>query len=638
MAVRVKKSMKRAKAGAPPKPPEQSGGKNLFKGTNILVMILVGLLILGLAGFGIGNFGGNVRDIGSVGEEKISVDSYIEALRIELLSRSEETGSVVTIEELIESGGDREVMQRLVRGAAFSNESRRLGLSASDSNVLEVIASDRAFQGIDGNFDRDVYDFAIERSGYSAAEYDALIRREIVQGIIQNAIISAIAVNRSYAGTLANFAREERDFTWAAIRSEDVDPPALDADAVRAHYDRFPEPYTAPETRNITYVSLTPDMLAPLIEVSDEAVEALYEAEIDDYVSEERRSVERIVMPSEDEAARAKERLDLGDLDFDGLLAERGVAPIAAELGEIIRADLSEAAADAVFGTAELGVVGPVESELGPALFRVSGIIYARNILIDDVREELEARVSEEEARDRILQDLEAIEDLLAGGATLEELADETDMQLGMIALTDETFDGIAEYAVFRDVAFEAETLDFPELAELPDGGLFALRVDEVEPATLRPFDEVMEKVEEDWLAHETKRRMIEMAELALTTISGGATFEEAGLTAQEESQLRRIDFVGGAPSTLLEDVFAMDVGAARIVEGDAVIAVARLDDVIAPDRTSDEFEAYAENIRDVTSFEIARDAFSLFGDSIERKAGISIDSNIVEAIHAFWQ
>src|SRR5690606_18318589 len=87
------------------------------------------------------------------------------------------------------------------------------------------------------------------------------------------------------------------------------------------------------------------------------------------------------------------------------------------------------------------------------------------------------------------------IEDLLASGAGLEELADETPMELGTITLDAGSAEGPAAYDAFREAAMAAVEGDFPEMHRLGDGGVFALRLDEVRPAALRPLAEVRDEV-----------------------------------------------------------------------------------------------------------------------------------------------
>ncbi len=54
------------------------------RGKSTIVWILMGLLLLGLTGFGVTNFSGGTSDIGSVGDTKITVNDYARALRAEL--------------------------------------------------------------------------------------------------------------------------------------------------------------------------------------------------------------------------------------------------------------------------------------------------------------------------------------------------------------------------------------------------------------------------------------------------------------------------------------------------------------------------------------------------------------------------
>jgi hypothetical protein len=54
------------------------------KSSNIFVWILMGLLIVGLAGFGATNFGGTITSVGRVGDTEIEVNTYARALEQEL--------------------------------------------------------------------------------------------------------------------------------------------------------------------------------------------------------------------------------------------------------------------------------------------------------------------------------------------------------------------------------------------------------------------------------------------------------------------------------------------------------------------------------------------------------------------------
>ena len=56
-----------------------------------------------------------------------------------------------------ELGLDRAVLQRIMRDRALDHEATQMGLSIGDELVRDRILEIPAFQGIDGEFDRDGY-------------------------------------------------------------------------------------------------------------------------------------------------------------------------------------------------------------------------------------------------------------------------------------------------------------------------------------------------------------------------------------------------------------------------------------------------------------------------------------------------
>ncbi|MEZ5911881.1 MAG: SurA N-terminal domain-containing protein [Paracoccaceae bacterium] len=117
------------------------------KSANTLVWILMAMLILGLGGFGITNFGGGVTAIGSVGDREIAVNDYARALQQEMAAITQQTGQTLSMEQATAFGLDRVVRQRLVTEAALDNEAARVGLSVGDARLLQEITAMPAFQG-----------------------------------------------------------------------------------------------------------------------------------------------------------------------------------------------------------------------------------------------------------------------------------------------------------------------------------------------------------------------------------------------------------------------------------------------------------------------------------------------------------
>ena len=175
----------------------------------------------------------------------------------------------------------------------------------------------------------------MRRSNLSEREFEANIRAEISRTLVQGAAASAVQAPDIYVNTLLNYIGERRNFAWVLLSADDLAEPIpepTDAD-LRAFFEANEEDFMLPETRKITYVALTPDMLVDTVEVAEDELRQLYDERIDEYRLPERRLVERLVLGAAAEEAKA--RLDAGELTFDELVAERDLELSDIDLGDV---------------------------------------------------------------------------------------------------------------------------------------------------------------------------------------------------------------------------------------------------------------------------------------------------------------
>ncbi|MFP4328182.1 MAG: peptidyl-prolyl cis-trans isomerase [Paracoccaceae bacterium] len=604
-----------------------------------LVWILMGLLFVGLAGFGATNLTGNVRTIGSVGDEPISVDDYSRALQNEMRAIQAETGEPMSFRAALEAGLDREVLSTLVTTAALDHEAGRLGLSVGDATLAQQLRDISAFQGADGSFDREAYRFALENNGLTEAQFEADLRDETARRVLQGAILSGTPVPDAFTETLLGFVGEQRRLTWARLDRAALDEPLPEPDEaeLRAFHEENGDLFTRPETRQITYAWLTPDMILDTVEVDEEALRALYEDRADRYDQPERRLVERLVFSEEATAEEALARIEAGETDFEDLVEDRGLELADVDMGDVTRDDLDDAA-DGVFAADEGEVVGPLPSGVGPALFRVNTILAARSTPFDEVRDELRAELAADRARRVIETQAESFDDMLAGGATLEELAEDTEMRLDTIGWHSGMTDEIAAYEAFREAAREVEQDDYPEILQLDDGGIFALRLDEIRPPETRPFDEVEDEVARAWRQNELRDRLSARAEELIPQLSEGRNFDALGLDPIEAEGVLRSGFLPDAPEGLVETAFEMRSGEVRQVSDGDGVAILRLDEILPPDTDSEDITALRARIVDQAANGIAQDLFEIYARDIQARGGIEIDQQAIDAVHASFQ
>ena len=603
------------------------------------VWVILGLLFIGLAGFGATGLSGTVRTVGAVGDKPITTQSYARALQDELNQIQQQTGQRVSLPEAIAAGLDRQVISQLVTTRALDHEADTLGISVGDGNVADQLRQIPAFNGPDGNFDREAYRFALRNTGLSEAEFEAQLREDTARTLLQGAVLSGASMPASWTDALASYIGEERAFDWALLGEATLSAPltAPSEDDLRAFYDENIATYTRPEARRITYAWQTPAMILDTVEIDEESLRAEYAAREAEFNQPERRLVERLVFGNADAAAAAKARIDAGEITFDALVEERGLTLSDIDLGDVDRGELG-AAAEAVFATEPGAVTDPVESDLGPALFRVNAVLAAQETSF----EEAEPDLRDELAQDRAVRALEARLDqdqmLLAGGATLEELAEETGMELGEILWYPGVEDGPAAYEEFRNAAADVAEGDYPEVAQLGDGGLFALRLEEVLPAAPRPYAEVAEEVEADWRAEALRAALTAEAETLAERLRAGESMADLGLTPRSETGVNRGSFIDAGAPGLTAAAFEMEPGEVRILPAEGGVALIRLDGATVPAMDTEAMAQLRETLRTQAATSLAGDIYQALANDIRARAGIELDQAAINAVHASFQ
>ncbi len=605
--------------------------KNLSK---TFVWILMGLLMLGLAGFGATSLTGTVRTVATVGDEHVSVDEYFRELQREIRAIEAQTGQPMQISQAHEIGLDQLALSRLISTAALDNEVAQLGISIGDENLQDEIVQIPAFQGVDGTFDRETYRFQLEQVGLTDSEFESNLRKESARTLVQGAVMSGVEMPMALTQALSDYVLTRRSFTMATLASDVLETPVpAPTDAqVQAYYDENTERFTLPRTKQLTYAILSPDALLDAIEVPDEDLRRLYDQRADQYQQPERRLVERLVFPDEEAATQALAQFEVGT-SFEQLVRDRQLELSDVDLGDVTREDLGEAA-DAIFAAEIDDVVGPLPSTFGPALFRINGTLAANSVSFETAEPELRQELAANRARRMIEAQAEDINDLLAGGATLEELATETEMELGQIDWTRQSDQGVAAYDGFRSVAQAVQEGDFPEIEFLEDGSIFALRLDDTLPARPEPLDSARPAVIAAWTRDETAKALQQQAETVLTQLQGDGDFTATGLPFRVENAVTRTAFIGDAPVDFMEQIFEMELGEFRVIPGEGTALIVRLDEELPPAETEEQRlmqEALAAQMNQA----LAQNIFDIYVRDAQTRARPVVDQQALNAVQA---
>jgi len=603
--------------------------------SKFLVGIMLVAIMFGLAGFGVTNFGGRVQAVGEVGGVEIEVNQYARALTAGLQDLQQRVGQNISLDQARQFGLDTQVLGQLIAGAALENETKRIGLSVGDAEVQRQLLATQGFRGGNGQFDRSAYEFTLQRNNLTPQEYEADIRNQTAGALLQSAVTSGVAAPTAYSDVMLAYLGERRSFSWlqidAAALNEPVGDPA-EADLL-AYFDANPDNYVLPAAKSITYAWLTPDSVADKVEVSEDDLLALYAARDAEFNIPQRRLVERVAFATMSEAETAAASITDGSASFEDVVATRGLSLADVDLGAVARDALGNAG-DAAFALSEPGVTGAVDTALGPGILRVSAILAAQSTPFEDVRAQLQQEAAAENARRYVDDQIAEFDDLLAGGATLEELALETDMQLAQIDWVAGESDGIAADTRFVNAASLIAEGDFPEIETLNDGGIFALRLDALIAERPDSFANARAQVVTDWSAAALSDALQNQTDTLLAGLGTGA-LSGLGLPVSVETNVKRDAVYLGKPIGFLDTIFQMETGATASVASDRLVVIVQLNTIAGADPLDPDRDRLQQVILNDTAQTIGQDTLVAFSRALQLNAGISLNQSAISAVHA---
>ena len=600
--------------------------------SKIFVWILLGFLFVGLIGFGTGNLSGNVKTIGKIGDTDITVNQYVRTLQSELRNTSQQFGQQLTLQQLQAFGIQQRVLSRLVTDKLLENEATKLSLSVDDNTVRDNIISLNAFKGPDGAFNQDAYNYALENAGYTSAEFEEEIRAETARNILSQSILSGNTINNIQAELLAAFLLEARSFNIQVLTADSVEIIAeIPTDAeLQEFLDKNIEQYTVPESKMISYAILEPEMLTDGVPVDDGILKNIYEEKKNEYNKPEKRTIDRLSFLSTDEASSAISKIKNNDTNFDELSLERGLTEDDVAYGTFSKENLADASEE-IFSAQSGEIVGPVETDLGPVIFRVREIIAAESTPFDDVKNSLVKEYTLSEAKKLVDEKIEESQNLLAAGGTLEDLVGEVGFKIEKILFNEETDMPVLKDQTFYKSAQNTDIGEFPEIKELSNGGLFALRVDDVVAARTKTIKEVRSELETAIKKQKIQNKLDQTAkDLLKNNWYKGEILRFNNKT--------RDTILPDMPENVITEIFNLAIGRGSVVSGDQKSYILRLKNVSQADLSTDNAKLLISQIKNQINNSLSADLFESFANMARINSKLDINEQALNAVHSSFQ
>jgi peptidyl-prolyl cis-trans isomerase D len=523
----------------------------------IIAAFVASLFVFGVTGSRSGGSGETRDAVATVNGETIPIERFQRRYQSYLEAYAQIYRDRFSAEMAERMGLPQQVLGDLIQEALIVQRANAEGLSVSDEELNARINAIPIFQE-NGRFSLKKYQEVLKRRGYTAAAFEAEVRRELTRAKVEAAVRSGVKVSETELEEAFRLRREEVRAAWALVELTPLLAGVNPTDEeLTAYLSQHPDEFRQPERRRVQYVTLNPKDFAGA--VSDADVEKYYNEHLSEFETPRQVRAAHVLVrvpetggsAGEDKARakvadvirRAKAGADFGKLAQENS-EDTATAPRGGDLGLIGKGEMVPEFEKELLKLKK-GEISPepVRTPFGYHAIKVLDIQEGGRKPVKDVAAQIRSRLAAE-AGDRaakakaeeIRAPLQAAQDFKAEARKLGLQPIET-----TIARIDRTSsmagpDPLEEAAFALAVGGVSAPLSTPV-------GLVILKTTGVIPAGVPPITEIRDKVAASVRHQKAEAVALERAKQLVADAQGGdfaAAAKKAGAVTGETARFSR--------------------------------------------------------------------------------------------------
>lgn len=498
----------------------------------ILLTIAASFFIFGIGDMIRGIF--SHQAVAVVGNKEVSMAELDAELHHEFRRIQAERQGNITLQELIKVGFVNKVLERIINRSVLTQEMDRLQLTTSENVIRQNIQSMEPFME-NGRFDHEKFQSTLKSAGLNQKNLVGDMRRQIIERQYFLSFAHAGVQSQYYQNILIDAMLQKRSFSIVTIRANDmsVDKKLSDqeiADFFEAHKIN----YTIDETRDVSVVPLDLKKLSKNIQVSNDELHTAYNNKKHLYFTPETRHVQKIIFSTQDAAQKAYSLLEQKK-DFKTIVKSIKEAKTI-DLGYIAKNILPESDQDTVFDLKKGEHTGIIADHDKFIIYEILAINSEKQQSFEAIKSELLDTVRLEKFQDDYKALKDKIEDELAGGSSLEDIAQS--MKLPILHVNALAQEGAAlnnpEYETLRPLkeqileqTFKLDNGNTSPVFDVTPHESFILSVKKITPQHVPIFANVKEKVTNDALTYLKMAKAADVAQQIAKKATDNATLSK---------------------------------------------------------------------------------------------------------------
>ncbi len=456
-----------------------------------IVKIIFIFLAVAFLFWGIGDIFRNSGEqyVAKVGKEKINYYEFSRALngRLEQLKGLYKTEVTLTDLKLI--GEDRNILKQMIEQSLIRQRTKDLNVTIDDELIKNEIVSSKAFNDDSGKFSQNIFKTILKNNGLTPEKYFNLVRADKSILLLVSSFNKALPISDMLTEPLSAYHAEERKADILLVDKDYIkDIPEPSAKDLNQYYNDNSQKFSVPELRKISYVKFNSKIVTNNIIVTEEELKNEYTARKNEFVSEESKDLEQYLF---DDLAAAKKA-------YDRLVNKQSVENKII-LDKVTKTTLPEEIRNEVFALKDGEISKPLKSSLGYHVFFIKKTNPVKNSDFELVKEQIKAQIVENKKSDEFYKFINNLDNELAEGKTLEDLAKKYSLTLIKTEEIDQSGKNsqgvgaeIPDPAVFLPLVFKQEILIDSGVVGLSDNINYVVtRVDSVTPSKVKSLLDV---------------------------------------------------------------------------------------------------------------------------------------------------
>ena len=491
--------------------------------------IIVLLLVLGLAGFGLQDVLSRwgTSKLATVGEVEISTEEFGQSFIREINYISQNIGKNLTIEEAKSFGLHLQVVERLINRSLLDQLLIDLKISVGDVLLLKNLKTNPNFKNAEGNFDRKKYNDYLSKINLSENEFEKILRNDLSRRLFTQILDPNFNHNQNIVKTIAGYIGEEREVKLYKLNYDtNTSLQDFNKDEVRKFYENNKNNYSSKSIRKYSVLNINQSQFLNEIEITEEEIQNIYEERKQNFTQPEFRELSRIIFQTSDLANEALNKILSNEKTFEQIGKDLNLNRKEIFFGTYSKIDLDDELSNFIFDTKikKNSIVGPINGELGFELYKVNKIIPEFVLGEEKAKSQIINEIQLENSLNKLSEMIPEVEDMIASGETLEEIARKYQMNIENIEIS--KGDELPKKYRNKNLKtyFDEASNDNSDLLQIEDNTFISIRLDEEIEPMIPSFEKIYDQLLDDYKISQ----ILELMEKDLNEVITKYTLDEA--------------------------------------------------------------------------------------------------------------